>query len=49
MHGEKIRQSFWGAWKLTGLDEPSSGLFTLVMKKMPEGWRIVHDPHLQIG
>jgi len=32
-----------GKWKLTGLDEPASGLFTLIVKKKPEGWRIVHD------
>ncbi|HEY2784000.1 MAG TPA: nuclear transport factor 2 family protein [Fimbriiglobus sp.] len=32
-----------GKWKLTGLSEPSGGLFTLVVKKLPEGWRIVHD------
>jgi beta-aspartyl-peptidase (threonine type) len=32
-----------GKWKLTGLDEPANGLFTLIVKKQPEGWRIVHD------
>jgi ketosteroid isomerase-like protein len=32
-----------GKWKLTGLDEPANGLFTLIVKKKPEGWRIVHD------
>ena len=32
-----------GKWKLTGLDELASGLFTLIVKKKPEGWRIVHD------
>ena len=32
-----------GKWKLTGLDEPAGGLFTLIVKKKPEGWRIVHD------
>jgi ketosteroid isomerase-like protein len=32
-----------GKWKLTGLEEPAGGLFTLIVKKKPEGWRIVHD------
>lgn len=32
-----------GKWKLTGLDEPAGGLYTLIVKKLPEGWRIVHD------
>jgi beta-aspartyl-peptidase (threonine type) len=32
-----------GKWKLTGLDEPANGLFTLIVKKKAEGWRIVHD------
>ncbi len=32
-----------GKWKLTGLDEPAEGLFTLIVKKLPEGWRVVHD------
>ena len=32
-----------GRWKLITSKEPLGGLFTLVFKKMPEGWRIVHD------
>ena len=32
-----------GRWHLTLTKESVGGLFTLLMKKMPEGWRIVHD------
>ncbi len=33
-----------GKWQLTMSDgKQPHGLFTLVMKKMPAGWRIVHD------
>jgi len=32
-----------GRWHLTLTKESVGGLFTLVMKKLPEGWRIVHD------
>ncbi len=33
-----------GKWQLTMSDgKQPHGLFTLVMKKMPGGWRIVHD------
>jgi beta-aspartyl-peptidase (threonine type) len=33
-----------GKWKLTMPDgKTPHGLFTLVFKRMPEGWRIVHD------
>jgi len=32
-----------GRWKVAQTKEPSEGLFTLVMKRLPEGWRIVHD------
>jgi uncharacterized protein (TIGR02246 family) len=32
-----------GRWKLVTSKEPLGGLFTLVFKKRPEGWRIVHD------
>jgi len=32
-----------GAWRLKrGNDEPH-GRFTLIFKRLPEGWRIVHD------
>lgn len=34
----------FGRWTLGGLPgEPPSGLFTLVLQRMPQGWRIVHD------
>jgi beta-aspartyl-peptidase (threonine type) len=32
-----------GRWKVEMKKELLDGLFTLVMKKLPEGWRIVHD------
>jgi beta-aspartyl-peptidase (threonine type) len=33
-----------GRWRLEfGSAEPLSGLFTLVLRRLPEGWRIVHD------
>jgi len=32
-----------GRWHLTLTKDSVGGLFTLVMKKLPEGWRIVHD------
>jgi hypothetical protein len=33
-----------GRWKLTMSDgKTPHGLFTLIFKRFPEGWRIVHD------
>ncbi len=33
-----------GAWKLTTSDGKNPhGLFTLVFRKFPDGWKIVHD------
>jgi ketosteroid isomerase-like protein len=33
-----------GSWKLTiSHGKPPEGLFTLVFRKLPEGWKIVHD------
>ena len=32
-----------GHWQVVLGKETPGGLFTLVMKKLPEGWRIVHD------
>jgi ketosteroid isomerase-like protein len=33
-----------GAWKLTLADgKTPHGLFTLVFRKFPEGWKIIHD------
>jgi ketosteroid isomerase-like protein len=37
-----------GRWKLVTSKETPGGLFTLVFKKFPEGWRIVHD-HTSAG
>jgi len=32
-----------GRWKLVRENEVLGGLFTLLLKKKPEGWRIIHD------
>ena len=32
-----------GRWQLTLKDGTPGGLFTLIVRKRPEGWRIVHD------
>lgn len=32
-----------GRWEVKQKDETLGGLFTLVLKRMPEGWRIIHD------
>ena len=32
-----------GRWNLVTTKEPLGGLFSLLFKKKPEGWRIVHD------
>jgi len=32
-----------GKWELTLSKEAIGGRYTLIMKKLPEGWRIVHD------
>lgn len=32
-----------GRWQLVLKKETIGGLFTLIFKKQPEGWRIVHD------
>jgi beta-aspartyl-peptidase (threonine type) len=32
-----------GRWKLMLSKESPGGLFTLIVKKLPEGWRIIHD------
>lgn len=38
-------KSAWvrGRWKLLREKETLEGLFTLIVKQFPEGWRIVHD------
>lgn len=33
----------FGAWRLTRQNDSPHGLFTLFLRRMPEGWRIVHD------
>jgi len=37
-----------GRWKLVTSKQTPGGLFTLIVKKLPEGWRIVHD-HTSAG
>jgi beta-aspartyl-peptidase (threonine type) len=37
-----------GRWQVVTSKETLGGLFTLVFKKLPEGWRIVHD-HTSAG
>ncbi len=32
-----------GKWEVVTSKEKLGGLFTLIVKKLPEGWRIVHD------
>jgi beta-aspartyl-peptidase (threonine type) len=32
-----------GRWKLAKKNETIDGLYTLILRKLPEGWRIVHD------
>ena len=32
-----------GKWELTLTKETVGGRYTLIVKKLPEGWRIVHD------
>lgn len=33
----------FGTWELTRADDAPHGLFTLVFRRYPQGWRIVHD------
>jgi ketosteroid isomerase-like protein len=32
-----------GRWDLTGSPHPGHGVFSLVVERRPEGWRIIHD------
>jgi len=32
-----------GRWKLNRANDQPHGRFTLILKRLPEGWRIVHD------
>jgi ketosteroid isomerase-like protein len=32
-----------GHWVLTGSPHPGRGVFSLVLERRPEGWRIIHD------
>lgn len=33
----------FGRWKLQRANDAPSGLFTLIFRRTPDGWRIVHD------
>ncbi|MSU60900.1 MAG: DUF4440 domain-containing protein [Pedosphaera sp.] len=33
----------FGRWHQKGANGEGSGVFTLILLKMPEGWRIIHD------
>ncbi len=33
----------FGRWQLNREEDAPAGLFTLILRKKPEGWRIVHD------
>lgn len=33
----------FGRWTLDRAEDRPTGLFTLVLRRLPEGWRIVHD------
>ena len=33
----------FGRWHLTRQTGDASGLFTLILRKTPDGWRVVHD------
>jgi ketosteroid isomerase-like protein len=33
----------YGRWKLKRANDQPHGRFTLILKLLPEGWRIVHD------
>ena len=32
-----------GRWDLTGSPHPGHGVFSIVLERRPEGWRIIHD------
>lgn len=32
-----------GRWALTGTEHAGRGVFTVVLERRPEGWRIIHD------
>jgi ketosteroid isomerase-like protein len=32
-----------GRWRLKRANDQPHGRFTLIFKRLPEGWRIVHD------
>ncbi len=40
---ERDRAVVTGSWQLQRETDKPGGVFTLIFRKLPEGWRIVHD------
>lgn len=40
---ERDRAVVTGSWELQRAADTPGGVFTLILRKLPEGWRIVHD------
>ena len=40
---ERDRAVVTGSWELQRATDKPGGVFTLIFRKLPEGWRIVHD------
>lgn len=40
---ERDRAVVTGSWELKRAADTPGGVFTLIFRKLPEGWRIVHD------
>jgi beta-aspartyl-peptidase (threonine type) len=40
---ERDRAVVTGSWELQRAADKPGGVFTLILRKFPEGWRIVHD------
>jgi beta-aspartyl-peptidase (threonine type) len=40
---EPDRAVVTGSWELQRANDRPGGVFTLIFRKFPEGWRIVHD------
>ena len=47
MLGPEAAMAF-GRWHQRGSSGEGTGLFTLILRRFPEGWRIVHD-HTSVG
>ena len=40
---ERDRAVVTGSWELERTSDKPGGVFTLILRRFPEGWRIVHD------